>query len=481
MATHHKKITNLLFLVSLCVIFAAATFLRTWDLPQRLIFFGDAAHDFFSAQEALQNKQLPLLGIASSVPRFHQGPVMVWLLMILQMAGLQDPAQIGMVFALLSVAAVMACYELMAVKLTPTAARLTALLIAFSPFAVAQARMPYHTNPIPLMTVVFLWAVQRLWEKKPFSWWWVTLAWALLFQFELAVTPLVLVLPYVALRTNQKPAWKQLGAGLFFGLLPQLVHDLTHRFEHLGGFAVWVGYRLVGFTGVSRAHTFSLSKLTSGLNQFSFYWGRMGGVEFSFTQLIWLGLIIVAMIILWHQFRKKSSQLPSLVEISLISTGALMFGYLIHGSPSEAYFPPFIILIPLLIGYAITTRSPRFSGAVSLVLVVWAVLNVFQIRNANFFVSTPNLFNYGAGLGEQKAILDHFEKEGVQTYQLRTTHPAGKFENYFDNLKWLAQQKNQIIGMKGRTYFIELNPSSLDTYPTIKKIPFTSLSVYEVL
>jgi hypothetical protein len=207
----------------------------------------------------------------------------------------------------------------------------------------------------------------------------------------------------------------------------------------------------------------------------------MGGVEFSFTQLIWLGLIIVAMIILWHQFRKKSSQLPSLVEISLISTGALMFGYLIHGSPSEAYFPPFIILIPLLIGYAITTRSPRFSGAVSLVLVVWAVLNVFQIRNANFFVSTPNLFNYGAGLGEQKAILDHFEKEGVQTYQLRTTHPAGKFENYFDNLKWLAQQKNQIIGMKGRTYFIELNPSSLDTYPTIKKIPFTSLSVYEVL
>src|SRR5688500_15751918 len=98
--------------ISLVAIVILAAWLRTTQLNELGILCGDAAHDLWSAQQAVENKQLPLLGIESSLPRFRQGPVTVWLNMILFAAFGYSLLPYALVYSFTSVMAVVALFFL---------------------------------------------------------------------------------------------------------------------------------------------------------------------------------------------------------------------------------------------------------------------------------------------------------------------------------------------------------------------------------
>jgi hypothetical protein len=464
------------------LIVALASWLRVWQLEELGIFFGDAGHDILSAITAVEERKLPLLGIESSVPRFKQGPVTVWLHMVIHLFAQQNIYWHWLVFALIGTAAVIGVYEFCQLYLSPRTALLASLLVATSPLAVAHSRMAYHITPIPIMMVLFLAATTRLFQQKKHAVFWATLAWAGLFQFELAVTPLILVIMYLIWhqrRWKNKQTYLEAGLALLLGLWPQILFDLTHRFAHLGGFIVWVGYRLVSLAPTGN-HSFSLNTLTTVGTLFTTYWGRI----FSVDQPILAGLCLAGLALVVYFLLKPMSrhQLPAGIWVTLVSTLVLALGYLLHGSPSEAYFPPFIVLLPLLLAYGITALPKNWLVTGAVLTVLLAGVNTAQIINHHFFVSTGHSFSYGYGLGEQRQVVTHIQQTVQTPFFFATTHPAGTFANYFDNLRLVAWTQNISENqIEGRPVFVETKNSPLATYPNAIRIAYPSVDLYYLL
>jgi 4-amino-4-deoxy-L-arabinose transferase-like glycosyltransferase len=464
------------------LIIGLAVWLRVWQLPDLGILFGDAGHDLLVASESLNAKKLPLLGIASSMPQFKQGPLSIWLSMSVIGVFGHQPWAIFMIYALLGVSAVVGLYWLISREVDRKTATIASAWLAVSPLAVAHSRMPYHITPLPLLIVIWLWATTQWWRNK-LNIFWVTLSWASVFQCELATAPLLAVIVYSWWRTKKKINKHQLavaGAGLGVGLLPQIIYDLTHRGEQLVTFGAWVGYRVLSFVVPTTDHGFAQVDRWSQLaSAFQRYGTRMVSVDNGWLAIgVWFISLIVVIYAVYQVWR-QSHHLPILIEVTSVATVILLLGFMVHGAPSEAYFPPLFILIPILLGWAASQLSRPLLLLIGVAITVWTLLNVQAIIKAHWFVSTDSSFSYGPSVAEQQKMLEFLEKQNPPSIGLRTTQPGGEFANYFDNLKWLAQDKNIEFKSEASTLvFIESKDSPLKTYPGVGSWQFESVTLY---
>lgn len=464
----------------LILIFSLAGALRLWDISGRAIFFDDAAFDMFSGMKALQDGQVPLLGIASSLPRFHQGPVTVWMNMVLGATFGFNLLAFSLFFVSLSLGALLLVYFFCERYLNKRIALGAVFLIALSPLAIAQARMPYHTNPIPLATILYLISLVRLWQKKKWSLFWATLSWAFLFQFELAVFPTFVLIPYVLFRTknlqNLKRKFSLAVAGLSIGLAPQIIFDFKNNFSQLGLFVVWVGYRLSGvFVG---EHQMDGGKLRSVVGAFTKYGGRIWSVDYGLIQLVFWGLVLLAFYRLVLEWKKRKKIKPGLEVVGVFAL-VLSLGYTVHGGPSEAYFPPFIILLPILVSFILSEFFKKQTIILVSLLLVWGVVNIWGIFKFNFFVSNPQEFSYHYSVAEQREIIDFIDKESGGDFVLDTTGENKKFESSFDNLRWLGAEKNIWENKNSENvFYIERKNSVLQNDSGLSVEHFVSADVY---
>lgn len=463
----------------LILIFLVATIIRTWDLSNTAIFFDDAGHDLLIAGQSLEEKSLPLLGIASSVPRFKQGPITIWYEMFLIKVFGENLTLIALGFVALSLISLVLVYEFCDRYLSKRISMIATYLMALSPFAIAQARMPYHTNPIPLATVLFLFSLVRLYQKKQHSLFWAVLAWAFLFQFELAVFPTLLVIPWVLYRTKQLGfSWakiRQVVFGIFIGLLPQIIYDLTHRFSQLGLFIVWVGYRLVSLFGGE--HSFSGDKVVGTLTSFAKYGGRIFSTDNLLIGLIALCLIIYAVVVLVKQFKKK--KIEPAMEVILVFGSVLCLGYFLHGSPSEAYFPPLIVVLPLLVSFILNHIFKNKSAFLTAVLLVWGLINIRSVFAHRLFVSNSQSFSYGCSIKNQRQMVDFITNQSHGDFKFDTTRDMRKFAATFDNLRWLAKENSASENSQSKkVFYIEGNNSPLLLETEIKVRHFGCSDIY---
>lgn len=469
--------TEVVFLV----IMALAIGIRVWQLDSKMIFFGDIGRDLLVAKEMVEEGNVPLLGIPSSVPRFRQGPVMIWYEAFWLKIGNLDPVVAGYGAALTSIVAIALLYWLVKSTVNKPVAWLATFILATSPLAIAHARMPYHITPIPLAMILYLIALYRLWEKKPYSLFLATLGWGFLFQFELATAPLMLLIPYVLWRTKHsiktaKPTI-QISAGLGLGLLPQIIFDLTHNFQHLGGFVIWVGYRIAAFGGYNDEHRFGVERLINTADLFELYFGRI--VSFD-QQLITLGLLIMLIIGAQH-FWKQRKKLPVVIEITLVLFIIVTVAYVVHGSPSEAYFPPYLILLPILLGFMIGELPKFIRHFATLLVLIIGSMNLITAVQYNFFIGNPEVtaFTYGAGYSEQLEITKKIITESDdRPYQLRSTSPGNEFSSYLDSYRyltsWLGQPESNLPAV---LFFIDYEGGELSNYPLSTVYNFETLEL----
>jgi len=471
--------------IAILVIIFAATLLRVWQLNRLQILFGDAARDLLVAAQSVQAHQIPLLGIPSSVPRFHQGPLTIWLEMAVYLFAGYHLLVYGLVFAFISVLAIILLYELLTLYTDKTIAALSAFFLAFSPLAIAHGRVPYHPTLIPLALVIYLFALMNFWQKRKFSFFWVVLAFCFLFQFELANTPLFLLIPYIAWRRYswRKIRLRTVGEGVLavvIGLLPQLIYDFTHRFTHLGGFAVWVVYRIVAFFGYKQQHVFSLQRLGGTVSDFTGYLVRVASVDnYWLAGLCGVVCLVGFGAVLLQVIQKK--KVAPVLELSLLATAILFVAYFIHSSPSEAYFPPFFIFGAIWFGVGIAKIwKQRLVGKLfaSVILIIYASFNTYAIYQNHFFVDTSAAFNYGPSVAEQRqvatttALLSHGKLHYI------TTQPEGKFETYFDNLRWMLAEQNVQEDQSGETFDVEPKNFALPNASAYQHIAFPTVDVY---
>ena len=473
-----KKFIKTNWVITLIIICTAL--IRSWDLSAQGILFGDAAKDLLVAQQAVESKSLPLLGIPSSIPRFHQGPHTIWLEMVIYAIFGQNTLAFSLTFAFLGVLAVIAVYEYAVVFINKKTALISSALLAFSPLAIAHSRVPYHTNPIPLVIMIYLFALQYLWQKKKLGLFWAGLAWTLIMQFELTLFSLGLLIPYILWRQKVKIKLNlisQLCAALLLGLLPQIIHDLTHSFaeSQIGGFIVWIGYRITALTGLVGDHQLSITKLWRTLAIFEHYLGRIFSTQNPLISFIFLGLFLTTAVL---ALRKRKQLKPGL-EILTIAIILLTVSYFIHGAPSEAYFPPYFPLLSIFIGWGLNQLFRHRERKLVVLIIIWAIANIASIFKHNFFVSNPQSFSYYASTEEQKQIMKTIDQISGGKFQLSDTYSAGEFPSYFANLDWSGGEikipQHQPGGM---VFYIESKNSGLAGYPAITKIEFATYDVY---
>ncbi|PIR62135.1 MAG: hypothetical protein COY81_02560 [Candidatus Pacebacteria bacterium CG_4_10_14_0_8_um_filter_43_12] len=437
----------------ICLIVCLAAWTRTWQLDNLGILYSDAGRDLMVAYHSVQDRTLPLLGIPSSVPRFKQGPVTIWLeMMVIVIFGVNTLAQ-SLTFALISILAVIGLYEFAAIYLSKRQALIAAALLALSPLAIANGRVPYHTTPLPLALVLYLFSLLLLWQRKKFNLFFVSFAFAFLFQFELAMAPLILLIPFVLWhqkRKLRKTQFLQLALGLAVGLLPQIIFDLTHKFAQVGTFVVWIGYKLLQFVSFKAGGGVSFTQYGSALAHFG---GRIFSTDYWQVSVLVGVLMLVGFYIAFRDLRKKElAPAMLLVELAIL---LLFVSYFVYGSASEAYFPPFFILLPLHLAYTITKLNKQLQQVTLIGVVGLCLFNLYSVTQQSFFVETTQPFSYGASVREIRHIINFVDAKSTGRYQLKTLGGLeAEFPSFFENYRWLALESGQTSSEIGPVFYI---------------------------
>ncbi len=436
------------------VVLTFGMWLRLWQLESQGILFGDAAHDILAAQEAVAAGQLPLLGIESSVPRFKQGPLSVWFSMLVTLVtGGESITAYLFAFALIGCATLLLFYEYAYARMSKYSLLGATIVLALSPLAVAHARMPYHVAFLPLATLYFLWCAEKwLQQPKKSRAFFLAFSAAFAMQFELSVAPLILVaffLVWVSYKrkmiASQKliSIWLTQVAGIALGLLPQILHDISHGFSQLGGFAIWVGYRSVA-TVYPSGHHWSLQKISilwDSIAQFGLRILSFDSILLALPALLLIGTGIKHILHLrrnkpWLELRIAKNE--DWLLVLTLSTLALVAAYSIHGSPSEAYYPPFFIFLALWVGVGLEALREKHRVIPLLILLGASSMSAVSILQSRFFLDGSK-FSYGMSVLEQQQIMRFIVQQSGGSYQLKTTVPEGSFANYFDNLRLVGK------------------------------------------
>ena len=392
------------------LIFLLAMLLRLWRLPSLMPFIGDFGHDYLAAKDLLTTGKLPLVGIASSVPWLFQGSLWIYLVALALFLGHFNPVAPAIFSVILSLIALWGILEIAYKHWGRLAAIASGLIYATSPLAVIQARLPWHTSPIPAVAIGYFYF---LLQASPF---WSAIFAGLLFQFELSNAPLMLLLLW---RFRFK-RWRVLATGLAIPLLPKIIYDFTHGFTQIGGFILWAGYRLAAFFGYRGAHTVSPVRLLSAtsiifdyLHKF-FSWG---------SPVLAAGMIIFIFITLTQA---KKALPEKLILLWLI---LLLVPFYIHNSPSEAYFPVLFPILALAVGWGIAK-----SKLALLVIILLATFNTLSLRR--------RLDNYGLPLYQRLQLTDVIIRTSHgQPFTLIGRGEGSQHQTFLDNYRYLLWYK----------------------------------------
>lgn len=401
------------------LIICVAAYLRFYQLPTHTLFFGDAGKDLLTAYAAYEQGSIPLVGIASSRPYLHQGPLSLWLSMLgFVFFGTSTTAQ-AYLFAFCAVAAVIALYELTINYLDRTTAYIATALFAVFPLAVAHARMPYHTTLIPLAITFFLWGMTRWYEQQTVKNFYIAGgAYIIVCLTELSNIPLILLFA-----------------------LPHTLHILKKRKLLFAG--------IPGFDRVVHATTV----IPDTYAQFHEFAARI----LSIHGPAMVFFIYAAVLYLCVQIWRIHSRFPHLMRATLLSTLVLILAYLGNGQVSEAYMPPFFIFFAIICGSTLSMLIKQGTPRLLIWLLVIAYMSTssYQLYTHNFFVGQGTFVYESTGELRKIAAVIAQKTQG-RPYRLTTVDGTDvRVQSYFDNLRWIQLESGLVQpGSQGKTLYL---------------------------
>ncbi|MFH0943405.1 MAG: glycosyltransferase [Candidatus Beckwithbacteria bacterium] len=380
-----------LSLSQLCLgfILLLATWLRFYRLPELMTFIGDQGHDYLLARDMVLTGRPALVGIASSVPWLYQGPLFIWLTALALKIGHFHPVAPAVMTAVLGVLAIYFIFKL-------SRNLMAALIMAVSPLAVVHSRLAYHISPIPLFSVLYLWALQQQ------SIGWSFFLSGLLLQFELTTLPL-LFFTFIYLFKIKRFFWPKILVFLI-PFLPKIIYDFSHGFTQTLGFIAWAGHRLISFSSLWSIKTVSHTILE--------YWQKFTLWNQPILAIV-LGLIALIGL-------RRQRLLIGFILINLI-------GFYLHGSPSEAYFPVLFPAFALCLALGIKTIKllPR------LVIVFGFV--VYSV----YYLVAHQFIPYGPTLTERLSQVNLIQSQASSLPVELVNPPNISFDSYLDNYRYL--------------------------------------------
>jgi len=460
--TEVNKYSLFMFLVLLL-----AGFLRLYKLDQWMILIGDQGWFYLSARDAILSHTIPLVGIPSSVVWLRQGPLATYLIMIAFLFGNFNPVAPGILFALLDVVTVYLIYNLCKIYFNKTVGLLASAFYATSTLVVVNARMPYHTSAIPLLSTIFFTLTYLVFQKKRNVIFLFFLTLGFLIQLELSNAVLigVLLILYIFYKPKiNKNNFIEGILGFLIGILPFLLYDISHRFVQTLGLPLWIINRTRLFFGLTLNKNSTTVNFPNALRVISEAIGRIIFPSLYFVAAI---LFFVALIIFIYKLFKvdKNNQFSFVLIVLWIFVPLLSYG--IHSTPGSAYFPLIFAPICIMIGYFFWYFSTKFK-AMLFVFILLIVYSTFYFFKTSFFTINSDMkilppygsFTTGLVLKDQEDIASVIVKDANGSkFQLKGGGFYGIFESNIDNYKYLILYQGGRISGSAKVVYTLYIPS----------------------
>lgn len=435
-------------------------FLRLYRISEFMTFIGDQGWFYLSARDLILFGKIPLVGIASSHPWLHQGPVWTYMLAFVLFFFRFNPISGAYLSAFFDVLSIFLIYKIGKDFFSEKIGIFAALLFATSPAMVFYSRMPYHTSPIPFFVLLFLYSLLAWVVKKKSSCFpIVVLSISILYNLELATIVFAgIFLFYISLGYYKKKNYiavvlnkKTIIIAFIFlitPLLPILLYDFSNGFSQTLKFGVWIFYKILQTIQILPRNELDNHTYVSVFNFFINKYQILLFPNF-FLSIVFL---IASLIYSFRKILESGFFSP----ISIVSTLSLtaMSGYLIAKTPSDAYLP---MIFPSLI-FLFAMLVTRVKGATAqLIIIIIALLNsVFIIQNYEKYTES-----FWSKITSSKQILSI---AGGKKYNLIYDVPGKQFENSIMDYEYL-------------TWWIGRNPPVKDKVPNKIRIRVTENKV----
>src|SRR3990167_4745585 len=143
--------TTIIFLLA---IMGISLFLRVFKLNELMMFIGDQGLFYLPARDMILYGTIPLVGPETSHPWIHHGALWTYVLAIILWLFQFNPLAPAYFIAILGVITIFLFYVTLNSMFDRRTAILGSILYATSPLIVMNARMPYHTSPIPFFVII---------------------------------------------------------------------------------------------------------------------------------------------------------------------------------------------------------------------------------------------------------------------------------------------------------------------------------------
>lgn len=439
------KPTNTLLLAILFISF----FLNFYKISERMIFIGDQGWFYLSARDMLLTGKIPLVGITSSHTWLHQGPLWTYILAIIFKVSSFSPIAPGYFTAFLGIITVFLIYKLAKEMFSKRIGLISALLYAASPLIIVTSHMPYHTSPIPLLTLGLIYFIYR-WVKGNVYFFPLTMfILALLYNFELATQVIWVTIGFIfILGFIEKKKWVLyvlskkilfLTISLFvLPMLPIIIYDVNHNFAQTLKFFAWIPYKAFSQL-LNLKDIFLLTKTPeSFVSMINFF-------SINYQQLIFASSYAVSLLILflsigyiaYYLFRQKNREkFFSPIGIIVIFTASILMGFFINMTPSGAYLPlffPSVIILTAWMFDKLMKKKYLFIPVLILIFLTAAVNTLFILDTSR------NKSAYGLSflqrLNAAKTIL---KEANEKNYIIKGKGHGSQFESFTMNYEYLA-------------------------------------------
>lgn len=426
--------------VLLAGIMLTAIWLRFFKLDSLMPFIGDFGWFYLSASDMLLTGSIPLVGITSSHTWLHQGPWWTYMLAAALWVSHFHPVSGAYLSAGIGVGTVYVMYYVGKKIFGTSLALIAALLFATSPLVIIHSRMPYHTNPIPLFTLLYFFSVHQWTTNKKYYFPLSLCFLAILYNFELATIVLAGVLLLLlgfgiwkkkqwALRLWQKDIFFLSGIAIVLPMMPILLYDMNNGFPQTIKFVAWIFYKIVTIFAISSGE--HISSLFQFLVIFA-------------NRLVFLPSVIATNVLLissfvWILYQalciNKKGHMISPQQILSIFFFVSLFGLIADKTSSEAYLPMFFPIVVFIIAYF-------FHSLLRLSTITIAFLGIIIIGNVTLLLQQNYLMGfggYGPTFSERlEASASIISKAGKTEYNLEGRGPGSQFESFIMNYQYLT-------------------------------------------
>lgn len=437
---------KIVFIVS---ILCLAAFLRLYQLPETMMFIGDQAWFYLSAKDMLLQGNIPLVGIASSHPWLHQGAFWTYILVPIFAVFQFNPLSPGYFVAGLGLITTYLMYSLGSKMFSRRVGLLAAVLYATSPLIVFLDRMPYHTSPIALLTLVFVYSMYKWILGNVYYFVASIFLLATLYNFQISTTPLLAVLmvfvvygfwkkqKYFTHLLNKKILLVSFLAW-FVPMLPMLLYDISHGFPQTVKFIIWAGYKvalLFGFPNIHGDRVFA-----EVVPFWSFTITEFQRMIFLPNSVIAIGILILSIGYLAYSVYISFKKRKYLHAHSLLLLACMipLLSYFVIKTPSNAYFPMFfptsMLAIAITIDALLAKNRYKILGYAILFMLI--CLNSYTFVKSNFLMGENGYgLTFHERLDTSKEIV---KKTSGMRYNIVGKGPGSQFESFTMNYAYLT-------------------------------------------